>query len=113
MHCKAGRGRSTSLVLCYLIKHHRMAPPAALEFVRSKRQQVRLSPVSRRDAVAAPAACLSHIWAARPACFSACPAGEALVCQLAACIAAKAPSLTCAGAVAQHRGILAGLRLPR
>lgn len=49
MHCKAGRGRSTSLVLCYLVKHHRMAPAAALELVRSKRQQVRLSPVSGDD----------------------------------------------------------------
>ena len=54
VHCKAGRGRSTSLVLCYLVKHHRMAPAAALEQIRSKRQQVRLSPVRWHHIVAAP-----------------------------------------------------------
>ena len=54
VHCKAGRGRSTSLVLCYLVKHHRMAPSAALEQIRSKRQQVRLSPVRWHHRVAAP-----------------------------------------------------------
>lgn len=46
VHCKAGRGRSTSLVLCYLIKHRGMAPLAALEFVQARRPQVRLHPVS-------------------------------------------------------------------
>lgn len=44
VHCKAGRGRSTTLVLCYLIKHHSMAPDAAYDFVRSKRPQVCLAP---------------------------------------------------------------------
>ncbi|KAK9790742.1 hypothetical protein WJX73_007403 [Symbiochloris irregularis] len=43
VHCKAGRGRSTTLVLCYLIKHCDMEPQQALEFVRQKRPQVCLA----------------------------------------------------------------------
>lgn len=49
VHCKAGRGRSTSLVLCYLIKHRGMAPSAALEFVQARRPQVRLHPMQWRS----------------------------------------------------------------
>ena len=45
VHCKAGRGRSTSLVLCYLIKHLGMTPAAALVHVRGKRPQVHLAQV--------------------------------------------------------------------
>ncbi len=47
VHCKAGRGRSTTLVLCYLVKEFGMTPAAALEMVRAKRHQVRLAPVRR------------------------------------------------------------------
>lgn len=43
VHCKAGRGRSTTVVLCYLVKHKHMTPSAALEFVRSKRPRVLLT----------------------------------------------------------------------
>ena len=43
MHCKAGRGRSTTVVLCYLIKHKGMAPTEALAMVRAKRPQIHLA----------------------------------------------------------------------
>ena len=43
VHCKAGRGRSTTLVLCYLIRQMRMSPDEAFEFVRTKRPQVCLA----------------------------------------------------------------------
>lgn len=32
IHCKAGRGRSTTIVLCYLVKY-KMAPETAFEYV--------------------------------------------------------------------------------
>ncbi|KAL5723961.1 hypothetical protein ACHQM5_007289 [Ranunculus cassubicifolius] len=44
VHCKAGRGRSTTIVLCYLIKHRHMTPEAAFEYVRSIRARVLLAP---------------------------------------------------------------------
>lgn len=44
VHCKAGRGRSTTIVLCYLIEHKCMTPRAALEYVRSRRPRVLLAP---------------------------------------------------------------------
>ena len=40
VHCKAGRGRSTTLVLCYLIKYCGQVPEQAYMFVREKRPQV-------------------------------------------------------------------------
>lgn len=40
VHCKAGRGRSTTLVLCYLIKFFNQDPEQAYAFVRQKRPQV-------------------------------------------------------------------------
>ena len=43
MHCKAGRGRSTTLVLCYLIRQMRMSPEEAYAFVQAKRPQVCLA----------------------------------------------------------------------
>jgi atypical dual specificity phosphatase len=43
VHCKAGRGRSTTIVLCYLVEHKQMMPDAALEYVRSIRPRVRLA----------------------------------------------------------------------
>ncbi|XP_038682534.1 phosphatidylglycerophosphate phosphatase PTPMT1-like [Tripterygium wilfordii] len=43
VHCKAGRGRSTTIVLCYLMEHRHMTPDAAYEFVRSNRPRVRLA----------------------------------------------------------------------
>lgn len=44
VHCKAGRGRSTTIVLCYLVKHKEMTPDAAYEYVKSIRPRVRLAP---------------------------------------------------------------------
>ncbi|XP_062228068.1 phosphatidylglycerophosphate phosphatase PTPMT2-like [Phragmites australis] len=44
IHCKAGRGRSTTIVLCYLVKYKNMTPAAAFEYVRSKRARVLLTP---------------------------------------------------------------------
>eukprot|EP00252_Welwitschia_mirabilis_P017441 TRINITY_DN3866_c0_g1_i1.p1 TRINITY_DN3866_c0_g1~~TRINITY_DN3866_c0_g1_i1.p1 ORF type:complete len:256 (-),score=37.71 TRINITY_DN3866_c0_g1_i1:325-1092(-) len=43
VHCKAGRGRSTTIVLCYLVKHKQMTPTEAYEFVKSKRPRVLLA----------------------------------------------------------------------
>ncbi|EPS69010.1 hypothetical protein M569_05757 [Genlisea aurea] len=43
VHCKAGRGRSTTIVLCYLVKHKAMTPEAAYEYVRSIRPRVLLA----------------------------------------------------------------------
>ncbi|KAK6236404.1 hypothetical protein SCA6_011741 [Theobroma cacao] len=44
VHCKAGRGRSTTIVLCYLVEHKQMTPAGALEYVRSRRPRVLLAP---------------------------------------------------------------------
>ncbi|KAK8948805.1 putative dual specificity protein phosphatase DSP8 [Platanthera zijinensis] len=44
VHCKAGRGRSTTIVLCYLIEYKNMTPVDALEYVRSRRPRVLLAP---------------------------------------------------------------------
>ncbi|PIA64577.1 hypothetical protein AQUCO_00100212v1 [Aquilegia coerulea] len=44
VHCKAGRGRSTTIVLCYLVEYKHMTPVAALEYVRSIRPRVLLAP---------------------------------------------------------------------
>lgn len=43
MHCKAGRGRSTTLVICYLVRELGMSPQEAYAFVRQKRPQVCLA----------------------------------------------------------------------
>nr|DAD47700.1 TPA_asm: hypothetical protein HUJ06_017637 [Nelumbo nucifera] len=43
VHCKAGRGRSTTIVLCYLVEHKQMTPDAAYEYVRSIRRRVLLA----------------------------------------------------------------------
>ena len=45
MHCKAGRGRSTTVVLCYLVKYKGMTPGEALAMVRGKRPQIHLAQV--------------------------------------------------------------------
>ncbi|KAL3535675.1 hypothetical protein ACH5RR_004136 [Cinchona calisaya] len=44
VHCKAGRGRSTTIVLCYLVEYKNMSPASALEYVRSRRPRVLLAP---------------------------------------------------------------------
>ncbi|XP_043692797.1 phosphatidylglycerophosphate phosphatase PTPMT2-like [Telopea speciosissima] len=43
VHCKAGRGRSTTIVLCYLVQHKQMTPDAAYKYVRSIRPRVLLA----------------------------------------------------------------------
>uniref|UniRef100_A0A7N0VI54 phosphatidylglycerophosphatase n=1 Tax=Kalanchoe fedtschenkoi TaxID=63787 RepID=A0A7N0VI54_KALFE len=44
VHCKAGRGRSTTIVLCYLVRHRQMTRDAAYDYVKSIRPRVRLAP---------------------------------------------------------------------
>ncbi|KAG7534493.1 Protein-tyrosine phosphatase-like [Arabidopsis thaliana x Arabidopsis arenosa] len=48
VHCKAGRGRSTTVVLCYLIEHKSMTVAAAFEHVRSIRPRVLLHASQRK-----------------------------------------------------------------
>ncbi|GAB2290052.1 hypothetical protein Dimus_024343 [Dionaea muscipula] len=43
VHCKAGRGRSTTIVLCYLVEHKQMTPDGAYQYVRSIRPRVLLA----------------------------------------------------------------------
>ncbi|KAL2903119.1 putative dual specificity protein phosphatase DSP8 [Bienertia sinuspersici] len=43
VHCKAGRGRSTTIVLCYLVQHKQMTPEDAYNYVRSIRPRVQLA----------------------------------------------------------------------
>lgn len=44
VHCFAGRSRSVTIILAYLMKKHRMSLSHALELVRSKRPQVGPNP---------------------------------------------------------------------
>lgn len=43
IHCKAGRGRSVLVVMCYLIYFYDMHPLDAIDFVQSKRHEISLS----------------------------------------------------------------------
>lgn len=43
VHCKAGRGRSTTIVICYLVHYKLMSPDAAYEYVKSIRPRVLLA----------------------------------------------------------------------
>ncbi|OIV93368.1 hypothetical protein TanjilG_21079 [Lupinus angustifolius] len=43
VHCKAGRGRSTTIVICYLVHHKLMTPDAAYAYVKSIRPRVLLA----------------------------------------------------------------------
>ncbi|XP_052211338.1 phosphatidylglycerophosphate phosphatase PTPMT1 isoform X2 [Diospyros lotus] len=43
VHCKAGRGRSTTIVICYLVQHKHMTPEAAYNYVKSIRPRVLLA----------------------------------------------------------------------
>jgi len=40
VHCKAGRGRSATVVACYLMQKHGWDPDAAVTFLKQKRYQV-------------------------------------------------------------------------
>jgi len=42
VHCKAGRTRSTTLVVCYLMQLHRWNPDRSVEFIRSIRPHIKL-----------------------------------------------------------------------
>ncbi|KAI3501049.1 hypothetical protein L1887_28906 [Cichorium endivia] len=48
VHCKAGRGRSTTIVICYLVEHRHMSPAAAYAYVRSIRPRVLLASAQRQ-----------------------------------------------------------------
>ncbi|XP_021725026.1 putative dual specificity protein phosphatase DSP8 isoform X1 [Chenopodium quinoa] len=43
VHCKAGRGRSTTVALCYMVKYKQMTPSTAMEVIRAKRPRVLLT----------------------------------------------------------------------
>ncbi|XP_015896648.3 phosphatidylglycerophosphate phosphatase PTPMT1 [Ziziphus jujuba] len=43
VHCKAGRGRSTTIVICYLVQHKKMTPDSAYDYVKSIRPRVLLA----------------------------------------------------------------------
>ncbi|CAN6832544.1 hypothetical protein Bca4012_029382 [Brassica carinata] len=43
VHCKAGRGRSTTVVICYLVQHKHMTPEEAYSYVKSIRPRVKLA----------------------------------------------------------------------
>ncbi|XP_054825161.1 phosphatidylglycerophosphate phosphatase PTPMT2-like [Prosopis cineraria] len=43
VHCKAGRGRSTTVVICYLVHYKLMTPSAAYDYVKSIRPRVLLA----------------------------------------------------------------------
>lgn len=43
VHCKAGRGRSTTIVVCYLVQHKQLTPDAAYDYVKSIRPRVLLA----------------------------------------------------------------------
>ncbi|KAL8150872.1 hypothetical protein V2J09_020680 [Rumex salicifolius] len=44
VHCKAGRGRSTTVVLCYLVQYKQMNPEDAYNYVKAIRPRVHLAP---------------------------------------------------------------------
>ncbi|KAF4130249.1 Dual specificity phosphatase catalytic domain-containing protein [Phytophthora infestans] len=48
VHCKAGRGRSTVVVVAFLVQYREMKLESALEFVKCKRPHVSLHPKQRR-----------------------------------------------------------------
>ncbi|XP_078155836.1 phosphatidylglycerophosphate phosphatase PTPMT2-like [Carex rostrata] len=43
VHCKAGRGRSTTVVICYLVQYKQMSPSEAYQYVRFQRPRVLLA----------------------------------------------------------------------
>lgn len=43
VHCKAGRGRSTTVVICYLVQYKNMTPVEAYEHIRLRRPRVLLA----------------------------------------------------------------------
>ncbi|XP_002991389.2 putative dual specificity protein phosphatase DSP8 [Selaginella moellendorffii] len=43
VHCKAGRGRSTTVALCYLMEHRGLNPIDAFNYIRARRPRVLLA----------------------------------------------------------------------
>jgi|688.fasta_scaffold385997_2 atypical dual specificity phosphatase len=50
VHCKAGRARSATVVICYLMKQHQIDPLTAQQKIQAKRPHV-LPVIYRRDVV--------------------------------------------------------------
>ncbi|KAF4664744.1 Phosphatidylglycerophosphatase and protein-tyrosine phosphatase 1 [Perkinsus chesapeaki] len=50
VHCKAGKGRSGTIVICWLMKHFGMSPEEAQEYLTKARPQV-LKILSKREVV--------------------------------------------------------------
>lgn len=48
LHCKAGRGRSTTIALCYLVKYKQLTPNSAMELIRSRRARVLLTSMQEK-----------------------------------------------------------------
>ena len=48
VHCKAGRGRSATIALCWLMYAHQLAPDDAYRRLQGKRQQVSRGLAERR-----------------------------------------------------------------
>ena len=42
VHCKAGKGRSASVVMCYLCQKHGISPEESFDMLREKRKQIDL-----------------------------------------------------------------------
>ncbi|KAM6583315.1 hypothetical protein CsatB_010317 [Cannabis sativa] len=71
VHCKAGRGRSTTIVLCYLVEYKSMTPAAALDYVRSRRPRVLLAPTQWKA--------VQEFSRRRPATAAYSPSGDAVL----------------------------------
>lgn len=48
VHCKAGRGRSATVILCWLVKAKKISPLEAMEFLLKRRPQVNKNLHKRR-----------------------------------------------------------------
>ena len=43
VHCKAGKGRSASVVMCYLCQKHQISAEESFDMLKSKRKQIDLN----------------------------------------------------------------------
>lgn len=50
IHCKAGRARSATVLICYLIQHRQLSPDAAMQFILERRPHV-LASLPKRQVV--------------------------------------------------------------
>jgi protein-tyrosine phosphatase len=48
VHCKAGKGRSATVVTCYLIKRYKLVPNDAIDFLERKRPQISMNKHQRK-----------------------------------------------------------------